>query len=122
MRSKPARSQGGAGGTIPLLVSPQGHSACNKIYVQELDPSFPCGGPEGPELPSGGAKAVAPPGGQARLKPHASGARSVPAVVFDHVVEFNDVLPLFVFLAALKGLLLKGEKGLPFAGKTFMTR
>lgn len=53
---------------------------------------------------------MAPPGGQARLKPHASGARSVPAVVFDHVVEFNDVLPLFVFLAALKGLLLKGEK------------
>lgn len=49
---------------------------------------------------------MAPPGGQARLKPHASGARSVPAVVFDHVVEFNDVLPLLVFLAALKGLLI----------------
>lgn len=31
---------------------------------------------------------------------------SVPAVVFDHVVEFNDVLPLFVLLAALKGLLI----------------
>lgn len=40
MRSKPARSQGGAGGAIPLLVSPQVHSACNKIYVQELDPSL----------------------------------------------------------------------------------
>lgn len=41
MRSKPARSQGGAGGggTIPLFVSPQGHSACNKMYVQELGPS-----------------------------------------------------------------------------------
>lgn len=38
--------------------------------------------------------------------------RSVPAVVFDHVVEFNDVLPLFVFLAALKGLFLKGGWGL----------
>lgn len=39
---------------------------------------------------------------------------SVPAVVFDHVVEFNDVLPLFVLLAALKGLLLKraGKRGL----------
>lgn len=33
---------------------------------------------------------------------------SVPAVVFDHVVEFNDVLPLFVLLAALEGLFLKG--------------
>lgn len=65
---------------------------------------------------------MAPPGGQARLKPHASGARSVPAVVFDHVVEFNDVLPLFVFLAALKGLLLKGEKGLPVTDKTFTTK
>lgn len=30
---------GRQGGTIPLFVSPQGHSACNKIYVQELDPS-----------------------------------------------------------------------------------
>lgn len=39
MRSKPARSQEGVGGAIPLLTSPQGHSACNKIYVQELDPS-----------------------------------------------------------------------------------
>lgn len=36
---------------------------------------------------------------------------SVPAVVFDHVVEFNDVLPLFVLLAALKGLFLeRGER------------
>lgn len=34
--------------------------------------------------------------------------RSVPAVVFDHVVELNDVLPLFVLLAALEGLFLKG--------------
>lgn len=65
---------------------------------------------------------MAPPGGQSGLKPHASGARSVPAVVFDHVVEFNDVLPLFVFLAALKGLLLKGEKGLPVTDETFTTR
>lgn len=65
---------------------------------------------------------MAPPGGQAGLKPHASGARSIPAVVFDHVVEFNDVLPLFVFLAALKGLLLKGEKGLPVTDETFTTR
>lgn len=30
----------------------------------------------------------------------------VPAVVFDHVVEFNDVLPLFVLLAALEGLFI----------------
>ena len=37
---------------------------------------------------------------------------SVPAVVFDHVVEFNDVLPLFVLLAALEGLFLKGGKRL----------
>lgn len=65
---------------------------------------------------------MAPPGGQARLKPHAPGARSVPAVVFDHVVEFNDVLPLLVFLAALKGLLLKGERGLPVTDQTFTTR
>lgn len=65
---------------------------------------------------------MAPPGGQARLKPHAAGARSVPAVVFDHVVEFNDVFPLFVLLAALKGLLLEGEKGLPGTDNTFTTR
>lgn len=65
---------------------------------------------------------MAPPGGQARLKPHASGARSVPAVVFDHVVEFNDVLPLLVFLAALKGLLLKGERGLPVTDQTSTMR
>lgn len=58
---------------------------------------------------------MAPPGGQARM-------RSVPAVVFDHVVEFNDVLPLFVFLAALKGLLLKGEKEMPSMDKTFTIR
>lgn len=32
--------------------------------------------------------------------------RSVPAVVFDHVVELNDVLPLFVLLAALEGLFI----------------
>ena len=31
---------------------------------------------------------------------------SVPAIVFDHVVEFNDVLPLFVLLAALEGLFI----------------
>lgn len=37
---------------------------------------------------------------------------SVPAVVFDHVVEFNDVLPLFVLLAALEGLFLKGGESL----------
>lgn len=35
---------------------------------------------------------------------------SVPAVVFDHVVEFNDVLPLFVLLAALESLFLKREE------------
>lgn len=37
---------------------------------------------------------------------------SVPAIVFDHVVEFNDVLPLFVLLAALEGLFLKGGERL----------
>lgn len=62
---------------------------------------------------------MAPPGGQARVKPHASGARSVPAVVFDHVVEFNDVLPLFVFLAALKGLLLKRREKAAVHGQDF---
>lgn len=31
---------------------------------------------------------------------------SIPAVVFDHVVEFNDVLPLFVLLAALESLFI----------------
>lgn len=30
---------GRCGGVVPFLISPQGHSACNKIYVQELDPS-----------------------------------------------------------------------------------
>lgn len=30
---------GRCGGVVHLLISPQGHSACNKIYVQELDPS-----------------------------------------------------------------------------------
>lgn len=36
---------------------------------------------------------------------------SVPAVVLDHVVEFNDVFPFLVFLACLKSLFLqKGEK------------
>lgn len=56
---------------------------------------------------------MAPPGGQAGLEPHAARARgSVPAVVFDHVVKFNDVLPLFVLLAALEGLFLKGGKRL----------
>lgn len=35
---------------------------------------------------------------------------SVPAVILDHVVEFNDVFPLFVFLAGLKGLLLQERK------------
>ena len=55
---------------------------------------------------------MALPGGQAGLEPHASGEPgSVPAVVFDHVVEFNDVLPLFVLLAALKGLFLEGGVG-----------
>lgn len=50
---------------------------------------------------------MAPPGGQAGLEPHAARARgSVPAVVFDHVVKFNDVLPLFVLLAALEGLFI----------------
>lgn len=50
---------------------------------------------------------MALPGGQAGLEPHASGSGgSVPAVVFNHVVEFNDVLPLFVLLAALKGLFI----------------
>ena len=62
---------------------------------------------------------MAPPGGQARVKPHASGVRSVPAVVFDHVVEFNDVLPLFVFLAALKGLLLKRRERAAVHGQDF---
>jgi hypothetical protein len=47
--------------------------------------------------------------------------RSVPAVVFDHVVEFNDVLPLFVLLAALKGLLLKGGEGPSSWSKSFTT-
>lgn len=55
---------------------------------------------------------MAPPGGQAGLEPHASEQGSVPAVVFDHVVEFNNVLPLFVLLAALEGLFLKGGKRL----------
>lgn len=50
---------------------------------------------------------------------NASGARSVPAVVFDHVVEFNDVLPLFVFLAALKGLLLKRRERAAVHGQDF---
>lgn len=101
---------GRCGGVVHLLISPQGHSACNKIYVQELDPS------------SAGALRVQSSllveGSQWRplaARPGSSHMRqeqgSVPAVVFDHVVEFNDVLPLFVLLAALEGLFLKrGEK------------
>lgn len=83
----------------------------NKIYVQELDPSS-----------VGGLRvqsSVWVKGSQWRPLAARPGWRhmrqeqgSVPAVVFDHVVEFNDVLPLFVLLAALEGLFLKGGKRL----------
>lgn len=112
MRSKPARSQGGAG-VVVLLICPQGHHACNKIYVQVRDPSS-ARGPEGSELPPGRRKPVA----SLATRPgwsHMRGAKeSIPAVVFNHMVEFNDVLPFFVLLAALKSLLLKrGESPSP---------
>lgn len=104
MRSKPARSQGGAG-VVVLLICPQGHHACNKIYVQVRDPSS-ARGPEGSELPPGRRKPVA----SLATRPgwsHMRGAKeSIPAVVFNHMVEFNDVLPFFVLLAALKSLLI----------------
>lgn len=101
---------GRCGGVFRLLIAPQGHSACNKIYVQELDPS------------SAGAlrvqSSLLAEGSQRRpraARPGSSRMRreqgSVPAVVFDHVVEFDDVLPLFVLLAALEGLFLnRGER------------
>ena len=97
--------------TLSTFRYPQSHSACNKIYVQELDPSS-----------VGGLRvqsSVRVKGSQWRPLAARPGWRhmrqeqgSVPAVVFDQVVEFNDVLPLFVLLAALEGLFLKGGKRL----------
>lgn len=102
---------GGVVHLVHLLISPQGHSACNKIYVQELDPSSA----EALMVQS----SVRVKGSQWRPLAARQGwshmhqeQGSVPAIVFDHVVEFNDVLPLFVLLAALEGLFLKGGERL----------
>lgn len=116
MRSKPARSQGGGGGGVVHLLTPppQGHSACNKIYVQEPNPSFAGALQVQSSLPAEKGSQWRPLAARPGWSHMQQEWGSVPAVVFDHVVEFNDVLPLFVLLAALEGLFLKGGERLSF--------
>lgn len=95
-----------------LLISPQGHSACNKIYVQEPSPSSAGALRVQSSLPAGKGSQWRPLAARPGWSHMRQEWGSVPAVVFDHVVEFNDVLPLFVLLAALEGLFLKGGESL----------